>query len=77
LVRETPSRTPPRIQLPGLELRLQPLAGCVVELGIGHDLLYFVLRDVMAHVGVIHNLFEARSLVYAVDDILEGLLLPR
>ena len=72
LVREAPSRAPPDIQLPGLELRLQPLAGRVGELGISHDLLYFVLREVTAHVGVIHNLFEARSVANAVDGVLEG-----
>ena len=67
-----PSRDP----TPQLEPRLQPLAGRVDELGISHNLFCIVLREVTAHLGVIHNLFEARSVAYAVDGVLDGLHFP-
>jgi hypothetical protein len=48
----------------------------VDELGISHNLFCIMLREVTAHLGVIHNLFEARSVAYAVDGVLDGLHFP-
>ena len=45
------------------------------ELGVSNDLVYLVVRAVATHVGLLKYVVEVGSLINAVDDVAEDLLL--
>ena len=54
---------------------LQVLPTMVDELGIHDDLVDLALGAVAAHVGLLEYVVKVGILIYAVDDVLEDLLL--
>ena len=54
---------------------LQVLPAMVDELGIHDDLVDLALGAVAAHVGLLEYVVKVGILIYAVDDVLEDLLL--